>query len=66
MRRTAIFHALAGTNKIIVEDVRHDKAKEKSEIIARPPKGEECRCGICRRKSIRYDRGKGPRRASSE
>ena len=48
--QAAIFHALAGASKIAAEDARHDKAKEKSEIIARPPKGEERRRGICRRK----------------
>ncbi len=31
------------------------------EIIVHPTKGEQCRCGICGRKSPRYDNGRGHR-----
>ena len=32
-------------------------------IKAHPTKGEQCRCGICGRKSVRYDNGRGGTRS---
>ena len=32
-------------------------------IKAHPTKGEQCRCGICGRKSVRYDNGRGDTRS---
>ena len=56
MRIKGLIQPLVGTKKIIVRDVFAEAETNAIVILARPPKREQGRCGICGRKAKYYDR----------
>ena len=62
MRIKDLIQPLVGTEKIIVEGLFAVAETKAFVIVARPPKGEQSRCGICGRKSKYYDKGHQTRR----
>jgi transposase len=60
VRKGSVFARAFGLAKTVVEDVVIDA--ERVVIHARPNADATRRCGVCRRKSPRYDRGHGRRR----
>lgn len=66
MRSTRLWAGLLGVQGAIVENVEAEEDDEGDPaaliVEVRLPKREAGRCGICRRRSPRYDRGEGPRR----
>lgn len=66
MRRTRLWSRLLGVHGAIVEDVTAEEDGEGDPVSlvvsVRLPRREAGRCGICRRRSPRYDQGPGPRR----
>ncbi len=62
MRTKGPIQPLVGTGKIIVWDVFTEVETNAIVILARPPKREQCRCGICGRKAKYYDRAYKTRR----
>ena len=56
MRTKGLIQPLVGTEKIIVRDVFAEAETNAIVILARPPKREQGRCGICGRKAKYYDR----------
>lgn len=62
MRIKNLIHHLIGTAKIIVSDIFEDATTKAMIIIARLPKKEQGRCGICGRKVTYYDKSRNNRR----
>ena len=62
MRTKGLIQPLVGTEKIIVRDVFAEAETNAIVILARPPKREQCRCGICGCKAKYYDRARKTRR----
>ncbi len=62
MRIKDIIRSLVGTDKIVLEDAYQDAKTNAIVIRARPTKREQCRCGVCHRKAVYYDAGRGERR----
>jgi len=69
MKSKAIIAAIAGTKDIVVKNRIYDDENDILILEAKVPKREECRCGICNKKSKYYDNGRGndvvPRRPIS-
>ena len=61
MRSKRLIQPFVGTEKIVVKDVSYDAETNAIIIDAQPAKRERCRCGICHRKAVAYDRGRGLR-----
>ncbi len=55
---------IAGVNRMVVENVEIENPENNPTLIisVRPTKRNSCRCGICGKKSSRYDQGNGKRR----
>lgn len=64
MQLNKLIKKLLNVNYIVVEDVKFERSrsKEKLIIIVRPTARKQLRCGICGRKSNKYDNGRGRRR----
>ena len=62
MQTKGLIQSLAGTPKIIAEEICGDTSANAIVIKARPTKREQCRCGLCQRKAKYYDAGRGIRR----
>ena len=62
MRTKHLIQSLAGTEGIVVKEVFPEPEANAVVIVAHPTKREQCRCGLCHRKSKFYDRGRGIRR----
>jgi len=62
MRTKGLIQSLAGTKKMVVEDIFFEAETNAIVIKARPTRREQYRCGICRRRSKYYDSGRGVRR----
>lgn len=62
MRTKGLIESLAGTKKMVVEDIFFEAETNAIVIKARPAKREQHRCAICQRRSKFYDSGRGVRR----
>ncbi|MHA7306439.1 ISL3 family transposase [Arthrobacter sp. TMN-49] len=62
MQKTSIWSAMLGVEKTSIIGVDFDEYDEVLLARVRPHKSMRNRCGICSRRSPRYDRGEGPRR----
>jgi hypothetical protein len=62
MRTKGLIQPLVGTEKIIIKDVFALTETNAIIIQARPPKREQCRCGICGHKAKCYDSPRRTRR----
>lgn len=62
MRNGSVWARLLGLVQTVVEQVVVDDEKGAIVVSVRPTKGARHRCGHCRRRSPRYDRGEGRRR----
>ena len=64
MTVSSLAKKLAGVNDIVIENVEFEATSVGEQVVirARPRKNAQCRCGVCGRKSPRFDHGKGPRR----
>jgi transposase len=65
VRGARIWAGLLGVEQTVVERVEFDQGAEGEAVIVasvRPARGQQRRCGVCRQRSPRYDRGEGRRR----
>ena len=62
MRNASVWRALLGVEKTVVEGVEFDEVEQLLVARVRPARDARSRCGVCRRRCRRYDRGEGPRR----
>ena len=62
MRTSIVWARLLGVEKTVIEDVQFDDVEEAIVVSVRPRAKERNRCGLCRRRCGRYDRGEGRRR----
>jgi transposase len=62
VRNARVWLALLGVEQTVVEQVEFDEQSELLVAHVRSGKGTRHRCGICRRRSPRYDAGEGRRR----
>ena len=62
MRKKAIIQALTGTTNIVCESIETDNTTGAINIIAHPDGKSQYRCGICRKKSPKYDNGSETRK----
>lgn len=62
MRIKALIQALTGTTHIVCESIETDNTTGAINIIAHPDGKSQYRCGICQKKSPRYDNGSGTRK----
>lgn len=62
MRTKRLIQSLVGTAKIVVKTISVETETNAIIITARPTRREQCRCGLCHRKSKFYDHGRGIRR----
>ena len=53
---------MLGVEKTLVDEVEFDDEHDVLVVFVRPKARERNRCGRCRRRCARYDRGSGPRR----
>ena len=58
MRNARLWRALLGVEKTVVEAVEFDEDEEVLVARVRPTAGASRRCGVCRRRCGRYDRGR--------
>lgn len=61
MRNVRVFRALLGVERTVIEGVEFENG-ELLVVRVRPARGARGRCGVCRRRSGRYDQGEGRRR----
>jgi len=61
MQLKALFEAIIGNGRFVVESVTMDSEKNRTIIDVHPYKKEQCRCGICHRKCKGFDQGDGIR-----
>lgn len=62
MQKTSIWSAMLGVEKTSIIGVDFDEYEQVLLARVRPHKSMRNRCGICSRRSPRYDSGEGPRR----
>jgi transposase len=65
MRGAWIWGRLLGIGRAVVEDAGLEEGEDGEAVLVcsvRPARGEQGRCGICRRRCPGYDRGEGRRR----
>lgn len=62
MRDASLWRAVVGAEKSVVQRVEFDPASGAVVVRVRPRFGWGARCGVCRRRSPRFDQGQGPRR----
>ncbi|MGA8854822.1 MAG: ISL3 family transposase [Christiangramia sp.] len=62
MRNSRLWRDLLGVEKTIVDDVEFDAEHQRLVVSVRPIKAARDRCGLCHRRSPRYDAGGGRRR----
>lgn len=62
MRNARVFRALLGVDQVIIERVDIEGDGAVLVAHARPVRAARARCGLCRRRSGRYDAGAGRRR----
>ena len=62
MLTKSLIRALVGIEKIIAEEVFMEAKTNAIIIKSRLPKRDRYRCGLCNRKSPKYDKGQGARR----
>jgi len=62
LRMMTIWALLLGVERAFIEGVDFDEVRGCLYVSLRPWRRESNRCGICRRRSPRYDRGEGLRR----
>jgi len=62
MRTKNLAQLIIGASGFVLEDITMDAETSEITLAVRTSKHESCRCGICRRKAVRYDRGRGMRR----
>lgn len=62
MKSKAIIAAIAGTKDIVVKNIIYDDGNDTLSLEAKVPRREQCRCGICNKKSKYYDKGRGIRK----
>lgn len=60
MRNARVFRALLGAEKVVIDRV--DSLDDVLVVHVRPARAARSRCGVCRRRSGRYDVGEGRRR----
>ena len=61
MRAKGLVQAIIGAGGFVLEDVTVNAEMNEIKLAIRPTKREQCRCGICHRKAVRYDKGRGRR-----
>ncbi len=59
MRNRSVWEHACGLTETVVEGVDFDDASEAIVVSVRPAAKQRGRCGRCRRRSPRYDRGEG-------
>ena len=57
MRAKGLVQAIIGAGGFVLEDVTVNAEMNEIKLAIRPTKREQCRCGICHRKVVRYDKG---------
>ena len=64
MTASSLAKKLIGVNRVVIEslEIENNLGEEQLIIKARPTKRHQCRCGICGKKSPKYDNGDGIRR----
>lgn len=63
MRDASLWRALLGLDRVVVEGIDLDEEAGELVVAVRPARGAaKPRCGVCGRRSPRYDRGEGRRR----
>lgn len=62
MKNKAIIAAIAGTKDIVVKNIVYGETNDTLILEAKVPKREQCKCGICNKKSKYYDKGRGIRK----
>lgn len=62
MRNARVFRALLGVDQVVIESVDVEADGAVLVAHARPVRAASGRCGVCRRRSGRYDAGEGRRR----
>lgn len=62
MRAKGLVQTIIGGGGFVLEDSSTNAEMNEIYLAIRPTKQEQCRCGICHRKAMRYDKGRGRRR----
>lgn len=62
MTAKKLVQLIIGAAGFVLEAIRIDAEMNKVIFAVHPTRREKCRCGICRRKAKRYDKGRGVRR----
>lgn len=64
MTVSSLAKKLIGVNRVVIEslEIENNLGEEQLIIKARPTKFNQCRCGICGKRSPKYDNGDGTRR----
>ena len=64
MTVSSLAKKLIGVNSVVIEslEIENNLGEEQLIIKARPTKRNQCKCGICGKKSPKYDNGDGTRR----
>lgn len=62
MRNSRLWRTLLGVEKTVVEDIEFDDERGVLVAAVRPTGSMKSRCGLCHRRSPRYDAGSGRRR----
>jgi transposase len=57
-----VWARLLGVDKAVIEGVVYDEETDAVVASVRPARGQRLRCGVCLRRSARYDAGEGRRR----
>ena len=65
MTVSSLAKKLIGVNSVVIEslEIENNLGEEQLIIKARPIKSNQCRCGICGKRSPKYDNGDGTRRS---
>ncbi len=61
MTAKGLVQLIIGAAGFVLEEIRFDTEMNQVIVAVHTTRREQCRCGICRRKAKRYDKGRGKR-----